>query len=41
MLDEALLLEFGEDGEWLCDGAFGWAVNAADAEVDDVELVEA
>lgn len=41
MLDEALLLEFGEDGEGCGDGAFGWAFEAAYSEVDDVELVEA
>jgi hypothetical protein len=40
MTDQALLLEFGERGEGFLDGAFDWAGDAADAEIDDVEGVE-
>ncbi len=41
MADQALPLQLGERGERLLDRAFARPVNAADAQVDDVEHVDA
>src|SRR5258705_13957973 len=40
MTNESLLLEFGQYGEWFCDGSFRWAHDATDSKIDDVEGVE-